>query len=71
MRLKRTFRPRSSMGAQGAWLLICALLLLLISFYTNNKDAASDPKLTLVVSQSLIENGASWKFCQTNTLGKG
>lgn len=39
------------------WLIPCAIFLFLLTFFSANKEVGSDPKLTLLVSQSILENG--------------
>lgn len=39
------------------WLLVSSLVIFLLTFFSLNKDTGSDPKLTLLVAQSVLENG--------------
>ncbi|MFN2136566.1 MAG: hypothetical protein ACK2UK_11465 [Candidatus Promineifilaceae bacterium] len=39
------------------WLFVGALFIFALTFFSANKDVGSDPKLTLLVSQALIDQG--------------
>ena len=39
------------------WLILSSLLIFLLTFFSLNKDTGSDPKLTLLVAQALLDHG--------------
>lgn len=46
------------MRYRWAWLAAGSLVVFLLSFFSINTDAGSDPKLTLLVSQALVDYGS-------------